>query len=377
MRETALNRHSGIYESLGVTPVINAAGTFTDLGGSRMSPQVIAAWTAAAQEFVDLAELQDCVGRRIAELLKVPAALVTGGAAAGILLGVAAAITTRDPAFVQRQVNAVDDQPFEVLRQKCHRDLYDRQIETCGVRIVEVETISDVGKSVSSRTVLMHACNYHEQEGAISHHQWLELAKHHQLPTLLDAAADVPPVENLWRFNQLGYDMVTFSGGKAIGGPQSSGLLLGGKRWIEAAKQNAVPQEGTIGRVAKVSKEDIVALWRALQLFVIDGDQIPARCQRQLQVVESMLQAVDNVSCQWITPPVANHFPHLRIDWDVTAVGMTAAELADQLRTGTPPIATDRVYGTGDQGLLISAINLAAGQERLVAKRLIEVFQSR
>ena len=144
-----------IFESLGVSPIINAAGTFTDLGGSLMSPEVIAAWREAAQHFVCLKELQDSVGTRIAEMLNVEAALVTGGAASGILLGTAAAITARDATFVRRQVHAGDGRPYEVIRQASHRDLYDRQLETCGVTIVEVESEKDVEKLISERTALM------------------------------------------------------------------------------------------------------------------------------------------------------------------------------------------------------------------------------
>lgn len=369
-----MNRSANIYESLGVTPIINAAGTFTYLGGSLMSDAVIEAWRAAAEHYVDLQELQDAVGVRIAEMLDVEAALVTGGAAAGIMLSVAAAICDRDPDFVQRQTTVGMSRPYEVIRQQCHRDLYDRQIETCGVKIVEVVSEADLRDAISERTVMMHCCNYHEPEGEIDHRRWQELAREFSLPTLVDAAADVPPVENLNRLVRLGYDLVTFSGGKVIGGPQSSGLLLGKAKWIELAKRCAVPHEGTIGRVAKVSKEDIVALHRALELFLQNGDQLPARCQQQLTVIRDRLAELAGLHVEFVTPAVANHFPHLLLRWDEQAVGMTAASVARQLRDGSPRIATDRVYGTGRDGLLISAVNLKPGEERIVADRIAAIF---
>ena len=371
-------KRDNIYRSLGVTPIINAAGTFTSLGGSLMPPEVIAAWQQAAGHFVDLQELQNRVGQRIADLLHVPAAMVTGGAAHSILLGVASAVTRRYSEFAaQHSVVQHHGEPLEVLRQASHRDLYDRQIETCGVRIVEVTTGDDVARAVSNRTVLMMAYNVYEPRSAISHAEWLELAQQHSLPTFLDAAADVPPVENFSRYVDMGYDMVCFSGGKAVRGPQDSGLLVGQPKFIDLAKQNASPIEGTLGRVSKMSKEDIVALWRAVELFVEVGDSIGERCNVQLQAIVDRLSASRELNCQFITPKPANCFPHLCLRWDEAKLKITTADLAEALRHGDPPIATDRVYGTGEDGLLISAVNLQPGEEIIVAKRIAEVFVDR
>jgi len=366
------SKPSNVYDSLGVSPVINAAGTFTDLGGSLMPPEVLAAWADAAQHYVDFRDLQERAGEKIAKLLGVEAALVTGGAASGILLGTAAAVTLRDPEFPER--SDADSPPFEVLRPTAHRDLYDRQIETCGVRIVDVDDMDDVARRVTNRTVLMMLYNVHEPDGPFTHESWLRLAEQFSLPTLLDAAADTPPVENLWKFNRMGFDMVAFSGGKAIRGPQSSGLLLGRCDLIDAARRNAVPNEGTVGRVAKVSKEDIVALWQALQMFVAEGDQMAARCESQLATIASKLSGVSGVTCRQIVPPVANHFPHLLLTWDEVAIGRTANVLAVALRNGNPAIATARVHGTGTDGMLISAIGLQPGEEQIVAERIRELF---
>ena len=364
-----------IYQRLGVPTLLNAAGTFTDLGGSLMPPEVLDACRQAAGHFVDLAELQTQVGRHIAQLLGVEAALVTGGAASGILLGTAAAIALKDESFVSRQVVNQDGLPYEVIRQASQRDIYDRQLETCGVKIVEVESAADFPDAISERTALMMAYNLYEPESPIRHQEWLELAAKYAIPTLLDAAADTPPVENLWRFNRMGFDMVTFSGGKAIRGPQSSGLLLGRKDLIAAAARNAVPVEGTIGRVAKVSKEDIVGLWKALELFVspgpANGDLIATRCMEQLQTIESILRDRTSVECRFVTPAEANHFPHLIVDWSNSGQSKTVEEVATQLRQGDPPIATGRVYGTGSDGLLLSAINLQPGEEIVVGERLL------
>jgi D-glucosaminate-6-phosphate ammonia-lyase len=365
-----LDQTSTIYEQLGVRTVINAAGTFTEFGGSLMPAEVVAACAEAAKHFVDLRQLQDAVGRKLAELLNVEAALVTGGAASGILLGTAAAITLRHPDYVEQALKT----PVEVLRQRNHRNLYDRQIEMCGARIVEVETVEDVRQCINDRTVMMMAYNLSEPHGRIRHAQWLDLATQYSLPTLLDAAADIPPVEYLWNFNKLGYDMVVVSGGKVLRGPQSSGLLLGRRDLIEAAMRNGVPNEGTVGRVAKVSKEDIVGLWKAVELFVNSGFDVVELCQTRVNRLQEQLQNIPTVECRCIVPEIANCFPHLLIDWDEQQLGITREELKTQLRWGTPAIVTGRVDGTGDNGFLISVVNMQDHEVPIVANRILQVL---
>jgi L-seryl-tRNA(Ser) seleniumtransferase len=303
----------------------------------------------------------------------VEAALVTGGAAHGILLGTAAAISLRDPGFLHCEW-APQAQPFEVLRPASQRDLYDRQVVTCGVRIVEVSSLDEAESCRNERTVMMMSYNLHEPEGEIRHGDWLEFARRHSLPTLLDAAADTPPIENLWKFNHLGYDMVVISGGKAIRGPQGTGLLLGRRQWIDLAKQNAPPNEGVIGRVAKASKEDIVALWKAIEWYLENGDALHDQCWQRIDVLLSILGPVDTLSIETIVPDVANHFPHLLIQWDERQLGIAVAELRQQLRSGRPRIATGRVHGTGEEGLLVSVINLQPGEEQIVGERIQQLL---
>ncbi len=366
-----------VYDQLGVRPILNAAGTFTEFGGSRMSREVVAAWSEAAEQFVDLRELQLRVGQRIASLLQVEAALVTGGAASGILLATAAAITQRDADFPTMKWSARPTEPYEVLRQHAHRDLYDRQLEACGVRIVDVHSAAEFQRRVNARTVMMMAYNYHEPSGKLDHRHWLELASRHGIPTLLDAAADTPPVANLWKYIQLGYDLVVFSGGKALRGPQDTGLLLGRHSLIELARQNASPNEGTVGRVAKVSKEDMVALWKAVEQYVHgEGDLLWTQCARRLDHLESVLSGVDSLSTQRIVPAVANRFPHLLLFWDERQLGVTRDELRRQLRDGDPPVVTGRVAGTGEDGFLISVINLKDGEEQIVGQRIRQILAS-
>ena len=173
--------HLSVYEALGVQPIINAAGTITTLGGSLMPPEVIAAWTAAAQSFVNLLELQDRVGERIAQLLNVEAALVTTGAAGGILVGTAAAVTHRDRNLIG-QLPLPAEMGLEVIRQRSHQACYDNQVRSCGVRLVDVETRQDLERAINERTVMMFSYNVHEAEGKIPQRDWVEVAQRAQPP---------------------------------------------------------------------------------------------------------------------------------------------------------------------------------------------------
>ena len=219
-----------VYEALGIKHVINAAGTLTVLGGSLMPPEVAAAWSDAARHFVDLPELQDKVGERIAQLVGVEAALVTTGAAGALLLGTAAAGTRGDSELIRRLPDTAGMKD-QVITQKAHHTCYDHQITNCGVKLIDVETRADLERIIGERTAMMLFYNLLDADGQIKRAEWVEVARKHQVPTLLDAAADVPPLEALWKYNKMGFDMVAFSGGKALRGPNDTGLLLGAKIW--------------------------------------------------------------------------------------------------------------------------------------------------
>ena len=195
------------------------------------------------------------------------------------------------------------------------------------------------------------------------------LAVKYSLPTLLDAAADTPPVENLRRYTQMGYDLVAFSGGKAIRGPQDSGLLVGRRLLIQAAKRNAAPMKGQSAASPRSARR-MLSRSGAPRSSPCVWRPNPARCEQQLRTLESILDGLPTVRCHLITPKVANQFPHLRIEWDQSAWKLDSERLAILLRNGSPPIATRRVFGTGDSGLLISAVNLRAGEERVVGERI-------
>jgi L-seryl-tRNA(Ser) seleniumtransferase len=366
----------GVYEALGVKPAINAMGTFTALGGSVMPPEVAAAWVEASKHFVGIVHLHNKVGERIAQLVGVDAALVTTGAAGAMLLGTAAVVTRGDRTLIARLPDTTGMRN-EVIIQKTHHSCYDNQLTDVGVKLVTVETAADAEWAVSDRTALMFFMNYVEADGKITREEWVELARRFKVPTLLDAAADVPPVGNLSAYTKMGFDLVAFSGGKAIRGPNDTGLLLGRKDLIEAAKRNANPHCGTIGRMMKVGKEDMVALLAAVERFVrLDHAAEWKEFERRIGVIEAAVKAVPTVACERVVPPVANRVPHMQIAWDETRVKVTREQVTRALAKGDPSIRIGRVHGTGDTGILVSVLTLQDGEEKVVATRLAEILKA-
>jgi L-seryl-tRNA(Ser) seleniumtransferase len=365
-----------VYEALGVKHVINATGTVTNLGGSVMPPEVVAAWADASKHFVNLLELQDKVGEKIAKLVGVEAALVTTGAAGALLLGVAAAVTRGERDRIKRLPDTIG-MKNEVILQKTHHSCYDNQLTDVGVKLIDVEAPADVERVVGERTALMFFMNYAEPEGRIKRAEWVELARRHKVPTLLDAAADTPPLERLSEYNKQGFDLVAFSGGKAIRGPNDTGLLLGAKDLVAAAKLNTNPQCGTIGRMMKVSKEDMIACLAAVARFVhMDHKAEEREWQRRIGVIEEALKDIPTLQAERIVPAIANHVPHLLLTWDEKRLKLTPAQVTKELAAGDPPIIVGRVSGTGDKGLLISVFVLGEGEERIVAERLQAIVKN-
>jgi L-seryl-tRNA(Ser) seleniumtransferase len=359
-----------VYEALGVRHVINATGTVTVLGGSLMPPEVVAAWADAARHFVNLLELQDRVGERIAKLAGVEAALVTTGAAGALLLGTAAAVTRGAPGLLKRLPDTTGMRN-EVVVQKAHHTCYDNQLTDVGVKLIDVETPADVRRSVNERTALLFFMNVAEPDGKIKREEWVKLARRHKVPALLDAAADVPPVGRLSEYNRMGFDLVAFSGGKALRGPNDTGLLLGRKDLVEAARRNTNPHCGTIGRMMKVSKEDMIALLAAVERYVrLDHQAEWREWEGRLTVIEQAVKDIPSVECERVVPPIANHVPHLVLSWDERRVPLTRAQLTRELAAGDPPIQIGRVSGTGDKGVLLSVFMLQDGEDRVVAGRV-------
>src|ERR1700716_4041171 len=264
----------------------------TMLGGSLPHPELEAVMTMAGRHFVSIPELEVAAGKRIAEMLKLPnnyTALVTSGAAAAIQSGLAG-ILTGDNETLIRQLPDLTGMKSEGIIQKSHRNPFDHQLRSTGIKLVEIETREQLRRAVSERTAMMHFTNFANAAGQIKVDEWPKLAKQYTLPCMNDAAADTPPVSHLWDYTNMGYDLVTFSGGKAMRGPQCAGLLIGRKDLVANALLNNSPHEDTIGRSQKEGKEEIIGMVKALELFLNeDHEALNKEWQRRLDFVSSRI----------------------------------------------------------------------------------------
>ncbi len=369
-KETA--KPSNIYERLGVRTRINAKGTYTYLTGSLLPPEAAKAMEEAAQHYVVLEELQRAVGEKIAAMLGVEAACVTSGAAGALTLGTAACVAGNDPEKIKRlpDTTGMKDQ---VVIQKSHRYGFDHAIRNVGVRLLEIETEEDLERAIDEKTAMLHFLNEAQNQGKIGLAKWVEVGKRHGIPTFNDAAADVPPLSHLSEYNKMGFDLVCFSGGKGLRGPQCSGLLLGRKDLIEAALLNNNPNEDVIGRPMKVGKEEIVGLFVALERYLKVGHEAEWKdWEARLDLIDKMVSSLPGIHTGRFVPEVANHVPHLYLQWDETALGLTKAECLKQLEEGEPSIVV-----LGDDypyGLSVTPFMMKPGEEKIVARRLKEIL---
>src|SRR5436190_16022696 len=314
---TAAGRKGGrdYFRELGVRPFINAAGTYTAMTASLMPPEVMDAINYASKQYVMLDELHDRVGERIATLVRAEAAMVTCGAASALTLGTAGVLTGTDRQKIGDLPN-LGSMKSEVIIQKAHRFGYERALRNCGVRLVEIESREDLERAVNGQTAMMLFYNNNNKEGRIQDQEFVELGKKHGIPTMNDAAADVPPLENLWKYTAMGFDLVAFSGGKGIRGPQSAGLLLGKKSLIAAARLNGSPNGNAIGRGMKVNKEEMVGMLAAIELFVRKDHAADGReFERRAEEIRKAAGSVAGVHAEIFVPEVANHVPHVRVSW--------------------------------------------------------------
>lgn len=363
------------FEELGVTPVINAGVTMTFLSGSLMRPEVMAAINSTAHDFANMYQLQDKVGEKIAEMLNVEAAMVTSGAACAMVLGTAATITGMD-LKKRRQLPDLPDPRPEVIMQKSHRYVFDQAIPTAGARIVEVDGAEEMEAAINENTVM--ALYFNAASGPILHEEFVAIAKRHNVPTFIDAAADVPPKENLFKYQKIGFDLITFSGGKMIRGPQSAGLLFGRKDLIEAAKFNHSPHEAPIGRPMKVNKEEIFGMYAALKAYLeLDHEKEWQDWLDRIERIKTKITTIETVSGEThVSPGPANAFPSMLVSWDQEKVKMTAKEVSDALKAENPSIVTNVRRGRdgAEDRLSVGVVLLKPEQVDYVAERLADVL---
>jgi uncharacterized pyridoxal phosphate-dependent enzyme len=360
------------FKELGVRTFINAAGTYTFMTGSLMHPEVIEAYNYATNEYVRLDDLQDKVGERIARLLHCEAATITSGAASAITLGTAGVLAGMDQEKVV-QIPDLTGMKSEVIMQKSHVIGYAHAIRNCGVKVVEVVTQKELEKAINEKTAMMWFFNGNNYVGEINDELFVEIAKKNGIPTFNDCAADVPPVENLWKYTEMGFDMVAFSGGKGLRGPQSGGLLLGKKKYIDAARLHAPPRGNTIGRGMKVNKEEVLGMLATVESYLSrDHEADWALWEKQVQMIHDAVASIEGVLPEIHVPKVANHVPSLNISLDPDKIGWTPDQVRQKLKEGHPSIET---VG-GKESVGITTWMMQAGQERIVASRLREILLS-
>ena len=372
---TGFGETGNVYEELGVTTVINAQGTMTMLGGSLPRPEVEAVMALGGKHFCSIPDLEVAAGKRIAQMLKLPegyTALVTSGAAAAMQSGLAGILTGDNEQFIQ-QLPDLTGMKSEVIIQKSHRNGFDHQLRATGVRLIEIETRDELRKAVNPKAAMMHFSNFANATGQIKVDEWVKLAKEYKIPAFNDAAADTPPVSHLWDYANMGYDLIAFSGGKAIRGPQCAGLLIGRKDLIGYALLNNSPHEDTIGRSQKVGKEEIVGMVKALELYLKeDHDALNKEWWRRLDAISSEITRVAGVSTAFSVPDIANHVPHMEIHWDPRHISLTPQDASKLLREGKPSI----VLGRNQTGLGMSSFQLQPGEEKIIAERLVQIFRA-
>ncbi len=358
------------YAKLGVTKIINAAGTYTTLTAACMPPQVVEAVRVAALHPVRLADLQQKSGAYLAQRLRCEGAVVTSGACGAITLATAACLqhaNNCDPLDLPQKADTMKKR--QVIVQKAHRYGYDHAMFLAGARVTEVVTMDDYKRACDAGDgVMTNFFNAAEDEDGIAgtaqigREDWLRVAHDHGIPCHIDAAADMPPISNLWKYTGMGFDLVSFSGGKGIRGPQNAGLLLGRKELTDLAYQNNNPNEG-VGRGMKVAKEQIVGMVAAIDWVLSHTEeQMQGDYQKRADLIAGMMKGIPSVTTLTVTPRIANHVPHLLIRFDPAVTGMTTKQIVDKLRSGTPSIELNPNTGhKPNQGIPSDANTLVVG----------------
>jgi L-seryl-tRNA(Ser) seleniumtransferase len=366
-----------VYDELGVRKVINGHATLTALGGSLMPPEVLAAMAEAAHHYVDMDDLQAKVGQRIAEWTQNEAAYVSSGAAAGLVLSTAACMTGLDPEKRARLPFA-DGMKNQVIVHRHGRVHYDFAIRQAGARLVEIgteegTTEDELTEAINERTAaIVYFYNVTRMGGLVPLERGIEIAKSRGVPLIVDAAAQIPPVENLWRFTHMGADLALFSGGKGLCGPQSSGLILGRRALIEACAFNACPRP-FVGRPMKVGKEELVGLMAAVKWYLgLDHGHIMETYEGQVRYVVDALADLPYVSARRSYPSEAGQpVPRAEVLFDEQGLGIERDEVLNRLREGEPCIV---LAPAGKSGLFVNPQTLQPGQERIIVHRIREIL---
>lgn len=357
-----------IFKELGVRTFINAAGTLTYMTGSLMHDYVLETINTGAQEFCLLDELQDKVGEKVAAMVHSESAVVTSGAFSAMTLGLAGILTGMDQKKAE-QLPHLDGTGMktEVICQKAHEIVYNHALKNTGCKLIYIETVEELEKAINEKTALLHFLNIEADKGKIMHEEWVAIGRRHGVPTSIDIAADVPPVSNLWKFNDMGFSFVAISGGKAMRGPQSAGLLMGKKDIVAAARLHMPPRGFNVGRGMKVNKEEILGMYVALEKYIQqDHDKEWKEWEAATAHIAAAVTTVAGVTTQTTVPALGNITPTLEISWS-DKIKLAGKELQEKLRHGSPSI---EIGGVRDKGITVTVWMLKPGQEKIVAGRI-------
>lgn len=361
-----------VYTRIGVQPFINCTATYTINGGSATLPEVISTIEQASHYHVNLDELMEKVGDRLAELLQVEWGIVTAGAAAALTHATAGAIAGCDPEKMQRLPN-LDGLKNEAIITKESRNPYDHAVRTLGVKTIEVNSIDQLRNAIGPRTAIIYMLGNYFGSAKLDLKDVAPIARQANVPILVDAAADylIVPIPYLAQ----GASLVAYSGGKIIRGPQTAGLLVGRRDLVRAAWANSAPHHA-FGRAVKVSKEEIVGMLRAVEVWR-SGRDVQAdfrEWQNWYQYITEQITRVPGVKAEVRGPQRGGPFPTLSVSWDPEKVGLTAHEVGRQLLDGKPRIMS-HAEGEG-HSFLIRPVAMKPGEYKIVAHRLHEIFQA-
>ena len=357
------------YESIGVRPLINCRGTFTIISGSVILPEVREAIVLASQRYVNIDELMEAVGARIAELMDCEWGLITDGCAAALCQVTAACVAGSDP---EKMIRLPDTTGMknEVIVQTCHRNVYDHAIRMVGVKMIEVDTKAELKAALNDRTAMFFVFGDAADRGQITVKEMADIGHEHGIPTFVDAAAERPDVPN-WYLEQ-GADAVAYSGGKCLRGPQASGLVLGRKDLLQAAFLNGAPHHA-LARPMKAGKEEIMGLLAAVEQWIKRDHKAEWKdWERRLGVITDAVKDFDSVTTTIRQRGRSNVAPVLEINWDVETVGISGTAVASQLSAGEPRI---ELNGNAN-GISIMPYMMEEGEDKIVAARLGEVLNS-
>jgi len=364
---------SNDFSDLGVKSFINAIGPYSSLGGAVMWPEVIDAMDYAIRNKIRMSDLQDAVGRRIAALLGANAAMVTSGATGAIILGTAACMTGGNRER-QERIPDTTGMPNEVLILKSQRYLYDRSIRAPGAVLVEVETEADIRAAVNERTAMMFYLQNRPSNLALTVEVYIRLAKEFGVPIFCDAATTVPPVSNIRRTVEMGFDLVCYSGGKGLRGPYSAGLLLGREDLVRHARANGAPNHRAYGRSMKVAPEEYLGMMVAVEKSLQFDEATDF--ERQLELIEQMeasLSSLEGVITEIRTPGVEAREPYVEVRWDSSRYPIAVADVKQALRDGKPSVEVRALF-LSDGQLHLTATMLKPGEAEIVTRRVREIL---